>query len=141
VYALGVILYEMLTGKFPYEVVGNMRNVLDRILKSEPAKPSTIRRQINDEVETIVLKCLSKERERRYQTAGELARDVGHYLNGEPIEAKRDSGVYLLKKTLRRYRIPVAIAMSFVGLLSASLVSTWGLYWRAENTKRSEASP
>ena len=62
VYSLGVILYHMLTGRFPYEVVGNMRDVLDNILKAEPAKPSTVRRQINDEVETIVLKCLAKER-------------------------------------------------------------------------------
>jgi len=131
VYSLGVILYEMLTGKFPYEVIGNMRDVLDRIMKSEPAKPSTIRRQINDEVETIVLKCLSKERERRYQTAGELARDVGHYLKGEPIEAKRDSGMYVLRKQLRRYRLPVAIGAAFVILVTVALVLSTTLWQRA----------
>src|SRR6185295_15640548 len=96
VYSLGVILYQMLTGgRFPYEVVGNMRDVMDNILRAEPARPSTIRRQINDEVETIVLKCLSKERDRRYQSAGELARDIHRYLSGEPIEAKRASGWYV----------------------------------------------
>src|SRR4029079_10079841 len=78
VYSLGVVLYEMLTGKFPYEVVGNMRDVLDNILRAEPARPSTVRRQINDEVETIVLKCLAKDRDRRYQSARELARDIDH---------------------------------------------------------------
>ncbi|HOX60356.1 MAG TPA: serine/threonine-protein kinase, partial [Verrucomicrobiota bacterium] len=122
VYSLGVILYQMLTGRFPYEVVGNIRDVLDRIMKTEPTRPSTIRRQINDEVETIVLKCLSKERERRYQSAGELARDIGHYLAGDPIEAKRDSALYVLKKSLRRYRVPVAVAASFVTLLAISAV-------------------
>jgi WD40 repeat protein/tetratricopeptide (TPR) repeat protein len=119
VYSLGVILYQMLTSKFPYEVIGNMRDVLDRIMKAEPTRPSTIRKQINDEVETIVLKCLSKERDRRYQTAGELGRDIGHYLKGEPIEAKRDSALYVLKKQMRRYKLPVAVAAAFVLLLAA----------------------
>ncbi|MBP7937717.1 MAG: protein kinase [Phycisphaerae bacterium] len=133
VYSLGVILYQMLTGRFPYEVVGNIRDVLDRIMKTEPARPSTIRRQINDEVETIVLKCLSKERERRYQSAGELARDIGHYLAGDPIEAKHDSALYVLRKSLRRYKTPVAVAASFVVLLAVSAVV---LFVMAEKNRR-----
>ncbi len=122
VYSLGVVLYQMLTGKFPYEVVGNMRDVLDRIMRAEPARPSTVRKQINDEVETIVLKCLSKERERRYQTAGELARDIGHYLRDEPIEAKRDSMLYVLRKYLRRYRATVATIGALCAVISAAIV-------------------
>ncbi len=110
VYSLGVTLYQMLTGRFPYQVAGNMRDVLDNILRAEPARPSTVRRRINDEVETIVLKCLSKERERRYQNAGDLARDIAHYLRGDPIEAKRDSGWYVLRKTAKRYRGVVTAA-------------------------------
>ena len=136
VYSLGVILYQMLTGKFPYDVIGNMRDVLDRIMKPEPARPSTIRKQINDEVETIVLKCLSKERERRYQTAGEVARDVQHYLAGEPIEAKRDSFGYVLRKQLRRYRVPAATAAAFVVLLIAGTVVSTTMYLRAEEQRR-----
>ncbi len=138
VYSLGVILYQMLTGKFPYEVVGNMRDVLENILKAAPTRPSTIRRQINDEVETIVLKCLSKESDRRYQTAGELARDVHHYLAGQPIEAKRDSTFYVLKKTLRRYKAPAAVAGSFVLVVTAALVVSLG-YWRQAVVKRDQA--
>lgn len=61
VYSLGVILFHMLTGRFPYNVAENMRNVVDNILTVESPKPSSIRRQINDEVDTIVLKCLCKE--------------------------------------------------------------------------------
>ncbi|HUU98493.1 MAG TPA: protein kinase, partial [Phycisphaerae bacterium] len=129
VYSLGVILYQMLTGKFPYEVIGNMRDVLDRIIKAEPARPSTIRKQINDEVETIVLKCLQKEPDRRYQTAGELARDIQHYLKGEPIEAKRDSFAYMLRKQLRRYRVPVTIAAVFVLVVLAGFVTSL-TFWR-----------
>ncbi len=129
VYSLGVILYQMLTGKFPYEVIGNMRDVLDRIIKAEPVRPSTIRRRINDEVETIVLKCLQKEPDRRYQTAGELARDIQHYLKGEPIEAKRDSFTYMLRKQLRRYRVPVTIAAVFVLVVLAGFVTSL-TFWR-----------
>ncbi len=117
VYSLGVILYQMLTGRFPYPVIGQMRDVLDNILKAEPARPSTVRRQINNEVETIVLKCLAKEPERRYQSAGELARDLHRYLRGEPIEAKRDSGWYVIGKHLRRHRGPVAAAIGALALL------------------------
>ncbi len=139
VYSLGVILYQALTGRFPYEVVGSVTDVVDNILNIEPARPSKIRAGINDEVETIVLKCLSKERERRYQTAGEVARDIGHYLTGEPIEAKGDSGLYVLKKTLRRYRIPIFIAVGFVVVLTVGLAAIWGLYLRAEAATRVEA--
>jgi tetratricopeptide (TPR) repeat protein len=138
VYSLGVILYQMLTGRFPYEVIGNMRDVLDRIMKAEPIRPSTLRRQINDEVETIVLKCLAKERERRYQSAGELARDVRHYLAGEPIEAKRDSVGYVLRKQLRRYRLPLAVACGFTLIVTIGLISSL-TYWRQAARERDAA--
>lgn len=114
VYSLGVILYQMLTGVFPYDTSGSLHHALDHILRSEPKPPSALREQVDDEVETIVMKCLHKERERRYQTAGELSQDVQRYLAGEPIEAKRDSGWYVLRKTLRRYRGLVALAGLFL---------------------------
>lgn len=115
VYSLGVVLYQLLTGgRFPYQVIGNMRDVMDNILRAEPARPSTVRKQINDEVETIVLKTLQKERDRRYQSAGELAKDIRRYLAGEPIEAMRESGWYLVRKTVRRHKF-------FFGSLAAGL--------------------
>jgi len=136
VYSLGVILYHMLTGKFPYNVIGNVRDVLDNILTAEPTRPSTLRgegerlaRRINDEVETIVLKCLHKERERRYQTAGELARDVKHYLNGEPIEAKRDSLPYVLRKRLKRHKLAVGFAAGLLAVVTAGFVISL-TFWR-----------
>jgi len=131
VYSLGVILYHMLTGCFPYDVTGNMRDVLDRILHAVPVRPRLLRRDLDDDVETIVLKCLAKERDRRYQSAGEIARDAQRHLDGKAIEAKRDSAWYVLCKTLRRHRLAVAIAVVF-------LVAGWGtggvmsaLYYRA----------
>ncbi|MCX5691706.1 MAG: hypothetical protein NTV94_18265, partial [Planctomycetota bacterium] len=122
----------------PYEVVGTMRDVLDNILRAVPSRPSTVRRQINDEVETIVLKCLAKERERRYQNAGELARDLRHYLKGEPIEAKRDSGLYVISKTLSRYKVAVTIAAAFAITVFASAIGM-GLLYRQANQQRETA--
>ncbi len=138
VYSLGLVLYHLLTGRFPYDVIGSMHEVMDNILKAEPVRPRALRRDIDDELETIVLKCLSKERERRYQTAGELARDVRHYLAGEPIEAKRDSAIYLLRKTVKRYRVPVIAASVFVVLLAAAVVASTALWRRAERSAERE---
>ncbi|MCH7700586.1 MAG: serine/threonine protein kinase [Planctomycetes bacterium] len=138
VYSLGVVLYQMLTGKFPYEIRGSVRDVLDRIVTAEPIPPRTLRRAINDEVETIVLKCLQKERDRRYQSAGELARDVQHYCNGEPIEAKRDSLGYMVRKQLRKYRVPVAIAAILFVVVTAGLVTSL-LFWQQAALQRDAA--
>jgi serine/threonine protein kinase len=138
VYSLGVILYQMLTGVFPYTVIGDVRTVIQNIRTAAPTPPSCHRRDINHEIETIVLKCLAKERERRYQSAGELARDVRHYLRGEPIEAKRDSFTYVLRKQLRRYRLPVALVLLFVALLVGGLASSLA-FWRQAVRDRTAA--
>lgn len=140
VYSLGVVLFQMLTGRFPYEVTGAVHDVLNNILKSEPARPRKINQAIDDELETIVLKCLVKEPERRYQGAGELAADIRHYLAGEPIEAKRDSASYVLRKNLRRYRWFLATAAVFVLVLLTSSIVAWILMVEAgvQRTKAEE---
>ncbi|MDX2148316.1 MAG: serine/threonine-protein kinase [Planctomycetota bacterium] len=136
VYSLGVIMFQMLTGgKFPYEVVGNMRDVLNNIVRVEPARPSSLRRQVNDEVETIVLKCLQKEKERRYQSAGELARDLRRYLSGEPIEAKRDSVRYFIGKALRRYRYAAGGAAAFAAMVVIFAIAMSILFAQARRAR------
>ncbi|MBL8760562.1 MAG: serine/threonine protein kinase [Phycisphaerae bacterium] len=138
VYSLGVILYQLLTGRFPYEVLGNFREALERILHEIPKRPSTIRRGINDEVETIVLKCLSKERDRRYQNAGELARDIRHYLAGEPIEAKRDSQVYAIRKVLQRHKAATAAAIvSLAAIVAGGIIAA--AFWRSAEYQKTIA--
>lgn len=143
VYSLGVILYRLLTGQMPYAVTGNIRDVLDRIMHAEPARPSAVGREsqqpaarIDDELDTIVLKCLAKERERRYQSAGELGRDIRHYLAGEPIEAKRDSPAYVLRKQLVRYRAPVALAAAFVLLVTIGFFTSLAFWRQAERQRQ-----
>ncbi|MBX3395077.1 MAG: protein kinase [Phycisphaerae bacterium] len=153
VYALGVIIYEMLTGRYPYAVQGEMAEVLRNITHTEPQSPtkawdphsgvsrimSSVGRvqskicPIDDEVETILLKSLAKERERRYQSAGELARDIRHYLAGEPIDAKRDSNWYVLKKTVRRHRVPVAVGGTIVAIVMVSVVALTFMYGNVRN--------
>lgn len=104
VYSLGVILYEALTDAVPYPIRGATRDqVTFQILEAAPIRPSLIRKEINDELDTIVLQSLQKDPSRRYQSASALQEDLRRFLAGEAIEAKRDSRWYVLRKTLRHY--------------------------------------
>lgn len=121
VYSLGVILYEILTGSYPYPMDGPAMAALKHIAETPPTPLSSSwqpdrgisrassgnilkeRCPIDGELETVVLRALAKEPHRRYQSAGEFARDLTRYLNGDPLEAKRDSIVYLMRKSARRH--------------------------------------
>ncbi len=133
VYSLGIILYQMVTGgKFPYKVVGTARQVMNTIVTAEPRRPSFYDRGINDEVETIILKAIAKEPERRYQGAGELARDIRRYLDGDAIEAKRDSTWYVMTKALRRHRLSAGFVAAIVLMGTAFSVALAAKYTEAE---------
>ncbi|MCP4246822.1 MAG: protein kinase [bacterium] len=151
VYALGVILYEMLTGSFPYPVDGPPGDVIRHICETPPAHPAGVWRSklgvggragrggtvsdrcpIDDEVQTILQTALSKDRDRRYQSVGDLAHDIRQYLVGEPIEAKRDSSFYILRKLVRRYRVQIAVIGGFAILLLGSAFSIVYTLNRAE---------
>ncbi len=138
VYALGVILYQMLCGRFPYDVTGPMRDVLNRIVSEEPLRPSAVRPGLHRDIEAILLKCLRKEPDRRYQTAGELAGDLERHLAGEPVTARGDSGLYLLGVMLRRYRAVVAVAAGFAVVISAAMLTSLTL-WRQAVAERDRA--
>ena len=124
VYSLGVILFQLLTGRFPYAVLAPMADVLASITQSEPLRPHLLNANVDSDVETILLRCLEKDPDRRYQTAGELAQDLRRYLSGEPIDAKRDSTLYVLRKKLRRYRVGVAVVCFILVVLAGATVAT-----------------
>lgn len=133
VYSLGVILYQVLTERFPYPVAGRLSEVVRHIVESEPVRPSSIDRSIDRELETIVLKCLAKQPERRYQSAGELARDLRRYLAGEAIEARRDSLVYLMTKRIARYRVAAIAAAALLVVVLGALIISIGFWREAEH--------
>lgn len=130
VYSLGVVLYQLMTDRLPYAVTGDIGQALATIQTAEPIRPRSISRHIDDDIETIVLKSLSKDPERRYQSVGELVQDVRRYLGQEPIEAKRDSTWYVFRRTLLRHKLAVTIAAAFVLVITASAVVTSILYAR-----------
>jgi non-specific serine/threonine protein kinase/serine/threonine-protein kinase len=147
VYTLGVILYELVTNRFPYPVDGAVFEVLKHIAETPPTafsravsapkpnhadtgSPRLAPRATDNELETIVLKALSKEPDRRYQSAGELERDIRHYLAGRPIDAKRDSHWYVLRKSLHRYRAAAAVALAFVVMVTGSAIALGVMYTR-----------
>lgn len=135
VYSLGVILYQMLTGRFPYDVTGPDVEVLCRIKAAAPIRPRSVNPSLNDDLETILITCLAKDATRRYQNAGELAADLRRFQAGEPIAAKRDSTVYVLRKLAHRHRASLAAAAAFLVVLIASSVLAWVLYAEARSQR------
>lgn len=127
VYALGVILYELLTGKLPYDV--HRRTITDAlraICEEEPAPLRTVDRAFRGDVETMVSKALAKERDRRYVSAAELAADIRRHLEDEPIQARPASASYQLSKFARRNKALVGgTAAVFVVLAGGVLAASW----------------
>lgn len=103
VYSLGVVLYELLTGTLPFESKGTIFEIAQRVRNTEPTAPRLRRRDIDEDLSTILLRCLQKDPERRYRNAGDLARDVRRYLAGEAIDARRDSTWYVIRKSVSRH--------------------------------------
>ncbi len=127
VYALGVIAYELLAGRLPYDVKRKMIHEAARIIKEEePTRLSSINRTLRGDVETIVAKALDKAKARRYQSAESLASDIRRYLRHEPIAARPASTWYQVSKFSRRNRALVGgVAASFVLLVAGLAGTAW----------------
>jgi WD40 repeat protein/serine/threonine protein kinase len=151
IYSLGVLLYELLTGTTPLEQKRLREAALTemvRLIKEEEAPRPSVRLSsshnlpkiaaarntdpgrlsviVRGELDWIVMKCLEKDRTRRYESANGLARDIQRYLADEPVEACPPSAGYRLQKFAHKYRTPLRVAGAFVVLLTlAAIASTW----------------
>jgi serine/threonine protein kinase len=153
IYSLGVLLYELLTGLTPFDAKELMKAGVDEMRRTirqiEPVRPSnrlsgmtgadstqTAKRRgmdaqrlitlLRGDLDWIVMKCLEKDRSRRYETANGLAMDIQRHLNNEPITARPPSAVYRFQKTVRRNKVAFgAVAAVGVALLLGIFVSSW----------------
>jgi hypothetical protein len=114
VYSIGVILYELLTGELPF--CGNKRMLIVQVLQDEPRPPRRINDHIPRDLETICLKALEKTQFKRYQTACELAADLGRWLKNKPILGRRVGGLERVLRWCLRNR-GLAAMFAFVSLL------------------------
>jgi WD40 repeat protein len=163
IYSLGVILYELLTGLRPIDANRLRKAALSEMVRilqeEEPSKPSTrlssdasapslaalrqseprkLAALLRGELDWVVMRCLEKKRDRRYETASALARDVQRYLADEPVEARPPSASYRAAKFLRRHKGPVVAAgLLLLALIGGIAGTSWGLF-RAEE-RRAEA--
>ncbi len=118
VYSMGVILFELLSGRLPHDLTGKPLAEAARIIRDEmPSRLTAVSRTFRGDLDVIVSKAMAKEKDRRYDSTSELAADVRRYLGNEPILARRDSAMYVLTRTLRRYRWAAAAALGFVTLM------------------------
>ncbi|HEV7926949.1 MAG TPA: serine/threonine-protein kinase, partial [Verrucomicrobiae bacterium] len=147
-YSLGVLLYELLTGKTPFDASELMQAGIDemrrQIREKEPARPSTrlstmlaadltavaAHRQaaalklvhlVRGDLDWIVMKCLEKDRTRRYETATGLAADIQRHINNEPVLASPPSRVYQFRKLVRRHKFAFAATMAVLAALALGL--------------------
>jgi serine/threonine protein kinase len=124
VYALGVILYELMSGRRPHDLPNKPDfAALDIILKDDPAKLGSIKREYRGDIETIAAKCLEKDKARRYSSAAEVAADIRRYLNEEPITARPASIGYQLQKFARRNKLVVRVAMTTFAMLTVGVLA------------------
>ena len=123
VYSLGVIVFNVLTNQWPYDLSGSRFEMLRNIQEQEPIRPSKITPRFDADIEAILLKALAKDPSERYQCAAELAHDVQCCLEGLPIIARSVNSLYLLRKIITRHRYTSTIvALLLIIVLSFSCI-------------------
>ena len=136
VYALGVMLYELLAGRLPYDVSTSIHEAIRTIHEEDPKRLSSISRIYRGDLETIAAKALEKDKSRRYGSAAALAADIRRYLQNEPISARPASASYQLQKFARRHRAVVAAVAAVMLALAVGIVATTREALRARRAER-----
>jgi serine/threonine protein kinase len=140
IYAMGIVFYQVLTGSFPYPVLESYDTARENILECtpipikglpEPATHGIDLRAVDGDVEAILRKALEKDKDRRYQSADAMAEDFERFLRGEVVGARADTRFYVLRKTIRRHRIQLAVASGFVVMATIATIISTTLYFRA----------
>ena len=145
IYSLGVLLYELLVGVRPFDSAElretRFGEILRTIREADPPTPSTracslgnptLARQLRGGLDCITMKALEKDPARRYASASELAADIGRHLRDEPVIAGPVTGLYRLRKFVRKNRIKVGAALAVLLCLVAGLSVSTSLYLRVE---------
>ena len=136
VYSLGVILFELLCEKLPYSVEDVRVYEATRVVREQvPRRLSSMNKRLQGDIETIVLTAMQKDRERRYQSAADLARDIEHYLNSEPIGARPPSVMYQVRTFARRNRTFVTGTVLVFAALLIGVIASTVLYVRAATAR------
>ena len=142
IYALGAILYECLTGRPPFRADSHIETIR-QVISDEPVPPSRLNTKVPRDLETIVLKCLSKDSRRRYPTASALSQDLARFQAGDPIEARPISSLERSVRWLKRHPGAGAIAgivMSAVGIVIGVIASANArLEKERDNARNAEA--
>jgi serine/threonine protein kinase len=132
VYSLGVTLFTLLTGSNPHDMSGTRLEVMHRIAEQEVIRPRTINRKIDKDIESLLLKALERDPDRRYSSAAGLAEDIDNYLKGEPLIAGPPTSLYRVKKFIRRHAVLSAAIIAVAFTLILGLTGIGIMYFRAE---------
>ncbi|MFM7052695.1 MAG: protein kinase domain-containing protein [Planctomycetota bacterium] len=138
-YALGIVFYECLTGRKPFEGARSIGELVQQKTESAPQRPGALRAGVDRDLDVIVLRLLAPDPARRYETADALVEDLERYLDGRPILAREDSVSYVVAKTLRRHWLISSAAGLLLVTVVGSAVALAVAYARAERERvRSE---
>ena len=136
VYALGLLLFEMVAGERPFPKPASVADLVTHRVQAVAPRLSTRRRSVGRELDLIVARALDPDPTRRYETAGDLADDLRRLQDGRPVRARGDSLGYLVWKAVQRHRLPAAFAATVAVLVIASTISLLVLYRQSEARRR-----